>query len=206
MDLEEVKKYLVHFQTYKDEKSFEVLLENYRIFLHFFAHKLSNLPLDKAELESTILFSFYSALVNYDYQKYSMAALTTYIWKTILNNVLNEARNLKRKKEVLTLDEVVSHENNTTKADLIAGMNEEDIFKLATINYNKNVINEMLQCLTKKQQEIIKYRYGVCGYPYKKVEEISSMFNCSRQYIYNCERDSLMKMRKLYNDKYHDLV
>ncbi len=206
MDLKEVERYLVHFQTYKDEESFEVLRKNYEVFLYNFCHKLNNLPFTKEELESSILLSFYSALVNYDYQKYSMNALTTYIWKTILNNILNEAKALKRRKEVLTLDEIINKDNDTTRADLIVGMNEEDVFRFATINYNKEVIKEMLECLTKKQQEVIKYRYGICGYPFKKVEDLALMFDCSKQYISSCERDSLKKMRKLYNDKYHDLV
>lgn len=205
MDLKEVERYLVHFQTYKDEKSFEILRKNYSVFLHYFCHKLSNLPLDKDELEDSVLLSFYIALVNYDYEKYGMGALTTYIWKTIVNNVLSEVKSLKKDKEQLTLDEIVNEEYETRRTDLIVGINEEDIFKLATISYDKELIEEMLKCLNGKQREIIKYRFGVCGYPEKKLSELAELFGCTKQFISSCEHNALNKMRKLYRSKYKDL-
>ena len=86
------------------------------------------------------------------------------------------------------------------------GLDEEDIFRLATINYNKEVINEMLHCLTNSEQIIIKYRYGICGYPYKTLEALSKMLNCSKQYISYQEQNALKRMKRIYNRKYNDLI
>ena len=85
-------------------------------------------------------------------------------------------------------------------------ISEDNFFRLATINYNKEVIKEMLECLTKRQQEVIKYRYGVCGYPFKRLGELANMFNCSKQAISIQEHRALKKMRKLYSNKYQDLI
>ena len=70
----------------------------------------------------------------------------------------------------------------------------------------KDVILEMLSCLSKKQQEIIKYRYGVCGYPYKKLIDLAKILNCSKQYISSEEKKALIKMRREYSKKYQDII
>ena len=205
MELEELKKHIIHFRENNDEKSFNILKDNYLKLFNFFLRHYNNLPLTKEELQSSILVGFYKAILNYDYQNNSINTLTTYICKSIKNQIFNDLKYIK-KKELLILDKNKDNDENHSYLDDIIGLDEEDIFSLATINYKKEIIKEMLNCLTNKQQEIIKYRYGICGYPYKKLEDLSIIFKCSKQYISNQEHVSLKKMKKNYQNKYHDLI
>lgn len=41
--------------------------------------------------------------------------------------------------------------------------------------------------LTPMEQEIIKYRYGICGHDLKTQKEVAEIFNISRSYISRIE-------------------
>lgn len=206
MDLEEVKKYLILFQNSKDENSFKILLKNYEKLIAYFVYKFSNLSLSKDELESSAIQGFYKGLLKYDYEKNTMYPFTTYISNAIINEIILDNRKTKSKKEILLLDETTKEDGYDTYINHLVGMTEEDIFRMATITYNNDIIKEMLNCLTLKQREIIKYRFGVCGYQEKKLSELAKLFNCSEQFISACEHNALKKMRKLYSNKYQDLI
>ena len=135
-----------------------------------------------------------------------MIPLTSYLYIAIKNQILNDLKYTKKNKELIILDEIVDENNSSTYLDNIIGLNEEDIFNIVNNDYYKDIIVEMLSCLSKKQQEVIKYRFGICGYPEKKLSELSNLFGCTIQFVSACEHKALKKMRKLYNDKYHDLV
>ncbi len=207
MNLDEVKKYLILFQTSKDENAFKILLKNYEKLLLYFVNKYSYLTLSKDELKAAALRGFYSGLLKYDYENNTMQPFTTYIGNSIINEIIMENRKLKRKREFLLLDESIKNENNNMESYInnLVGMNEEDVFRMATEKYQSEIIEEMLKSLTPKQREIIKYRFGVCGYPEKKLAELATLFNCSIQFVSSCEHSALKKMRKLYRSKYPDL-
>ena len=208
MDLEEVKKYVILVQDNNDNNAFNILVKNYKKLLAHFVHRYSHLPLSKEELESAAIWGFYKGILRYDYVKNTMQPFTTYVCNAIINEIYIENRKLKRERnrELLFLDETLQDDGIDRVVNHLEGMNEEDIFRMATKQYNSEVIDEMLKCLKPKQREIIKYRFGVCGYPEKKLAELAKIYGCTIQYISAYEHDALKKIRKLYSNKYQDLI
>ena len=46
------------------------------------------------------------------------------------------------------------------------------------------------------EQEILKYRYGIMGYPLKTQKEVAQMYNISRSYISRIESKILKILQK----------
>ena len=46
------------------------------------------------------------------------------------------------------------------------------------------------------EQEIIKYRYGICGYEVKTQKEVADIFNISRSYISRIESKVIRILQK----------
>lgn len=55
--------------------------------------------------------------------------------------------------------------------------------------------------LTKREWEIIKYRYGLNGKEEKTQREIATMYGISRSYVFRIEKKALQKLRKCYGDE-----
>ena len=121
----------------------------------------------------------------------------TYLGNSIKNRMLNDIRNSqnKLKRELLILDDRQYFDSNKNEIDNLKGMNEEDVFQLASSYENKKIINELLSCLNEKQRTIIINRYGL-GCERKKVREIAGMLNCSKQFVSSEEQNALKKMRR----------
>ncbi len=206
MDLTKTKELIIKYQETKDEKAFnELLMANMKL-IYYFMNKFRYFNLTADELKSAGFYGFYKAVINYDYQRMPIKTFSTYLGNTIKNQMISEIRNChdKFKRELLILDTTKKEDSEELIIDSIEGMNEEDVFKLATVEANRQIINELLSCLNSKQKQIIINRYGLDGCERKKLEELARMLNCSKQSISAEEHNALKKMRKkkIFRDIY----
>ena len=82
-------------------------------------------------------------------------------------------------------------------ANLIPAQTEEDVFhQVETGCLMQDVEKAMEKYLSPMEQEIIKYRYGICGYEVKTQKEVADIFNISRSYISRIESKVIRILQK----------
>ncbi len=70
--------------------------------------------------------------------------------------------------------------------------------KLADFDPHQNLEN-ILEALAEREQEIIKLRHGLAGYEKKTLEDIGKKYNVTRERIRQIENSSLKKINKNFN-------
>ena len=197
MELTETRELIIKYRLNNDQEAFNKLLNANIKLIYYFINKFRYFGLTDNELKSDGLFGFYKAVVNYDYERMPINTFSTYLGNSIKNEMLNDIRNRQNKisRELLILDDHQYNDSKQDRIDNLEGMNEEDIFRLATVDENQKIIIELLSCLNDKQREIIINRYGL-GCERKKITEIARMLNCSKQSVSSEEHNALKKMRR----------
>ena len=90
-------------------------------------------------------------------------------------------------------------------SNLIPSQEEDDVFhQVETGCMIEDVLKEMEKSLTTMEQDIIKYRYGICGYDLKTQKEVAEIFNISRSYISRIETRVLKTLQKRLTDEDFD--
>ena len=62
----------------------------------------------------------------------------------------------------------------------------------------------MLNALSKREREIIKLRYGLCGVKSLTQREVAKKMNISRSYVSRIEKKALLSLRKQF-EKHGDV-
>ena len=83
----------------------------------------------------------------------------------------------------LTLIDVIADETNIA----------DDIDKKMKIERLKSLINV---CLDERESEIVKFRYGILGYPELTQKQVAERLSISRSYVSRIEKSALAKLRR----------
>ncbi len=83
----------------------------------------------------------------------------------------------------LTLIDVIADDTNIA----------DDIDKKMKIERLKSLINV---CLDERECEIVKFRYGILGYPELTQKQVAERLNISRSYVSRIEKSALAKLRR----------
>lgn len=180
-----------------DKKAREMLINhNLRLVAHIV--KKYNNSLEADDLISVGTIGLIKAVDNFDSKKGVL--LSTYASRCIENEILMLIRSNKKHKDTVSLNTLLSPKNDSDDlelADLIPAESEDDVFAQVEVNcLLKDVLNEMDKHLTDMEKDIIKYRYGICGYPVKTQKEVADIFGISRSYISRIENRILKMLQK----------
>ena len=83
----------------------------------------------------------------------------------------------------LTLIDVIADDTNIA----------DDIDKKMKIERLKTLVNV---CLDERECEIVKFRYGILGYPELTQKQVAERLNISRSYVSRIEKSALAKLRR----------
>lgn len=180
-----------------DKEAREVLINhNLRLVAHIV--KKYNNSLEADDLISAGTIGLIKAVDSFDGRKGVL--LSTYASRCIENEILMLIRANKKYKDTISLNTVLSPKADSDEmelANLIPAESEEDVFhQVETGCLMQDVLNAMEKCLTPMEQEIVKYRYGICGYELKTQKEVADIFNISRSYISRIESKVLKTLQK----------
>lgn len=180
-----------------DKNAREVLINhNLRLVAHI-VKKYSN-SLEADDLISVGTIGLIKAVDSYDGNKGVL--LSTYASRCIENEILMLIRSNKKHRDTISLNTLLSPKNDSDDlelANLIPSEDDEDVFEQVETNcLMQDVLVVMERELTKMEQEIIKYRYGICGYPLKTQKEVAEIFGISRSYISRIENKILKTLQK----------
>ena len=106
----------------------------------------------------------------------------------------------KKHKETVSLNSVLSPKADSDDMELtnfIPDDDEEEVFRHIEMGcLMQDVVVAMKKYLSPMECEIIKYRYGICGYDLKTQKEVAEIFNISRSYISRIESKCIKILQK----------
>ena len=180
-----------------DEKAREVLINhNLRLVAHI-VKKYSN-SLEADDLISVGTIGLIKAVDSFKGNRGVL--LSTYASRCIENEILMLIRANKKHKDILSLNSILSPKADSDDmelANLIPAEDEDEVFsQVETQVLMQDVESAMKKHLTKMEQEILKYRYGIMGYPQKTQKEVADIFNISRSYISRIESKIIKILQK----------
>ena len=122
--------------------------------------------------------------------------LTTYAAKCAENEILMYFRSNKKYNNNISLNEVIAHDKDGGDITLMEVLEQksEDINK--TLEYKDNIKNlsKYINVLSKREKQIIIYRYGLFNEEEKTQKEIAKLLHISRSYVSRIEKRALIKM------------
>ena len=183
-----------------DEKAREVLINhNLRLVAHIV--KKYNNSLEADDLISVGTIGLIKAVDSFDNSKGVL--LSTYASRCIENEILMLIRANKKHKDTVSLNMVLSPKPDSDEMELtnfIPAEDEDEVFHhVETECLMEDVENAMKKYLTPTECEIMKYRYGICGYELKTQKEVAEIFNISRSYISRIETRCIKELQKHMN-------
>lgn len=192
---EEEKKYLQAY-TDGDANAKNILIEhNLRLVAHI-AKKYS----DENNLEDLISIGTIGLIKGINtFNAEKNPRLSSYIARCIENEVLMTLRSSKKLQKEISIDESIGTDregNNMTFSDILTadGADISDIIfgKLES----KKLYAAMKRVLTKNEQNIICWRYGLNNTKKKTQKEIADILGISRSYVSRIEKRCLERLAK----------
>ena len=187
----------------KGDKQAREMLINHNLRLVAHIVKKYNNSLEADDLISVGTIGLIKAVDNFDSKKGVL--LSTYASRCIENEILMLIRSNKKHKDTVSLNTLLAPKNDSDElelADLIPAENEDDIFGQVEVNCMlQDVLKVMNKELTVMEQDIIKYRYGICGYPIKTQKEVAEIFKISRSYISRIENRIIKLLQSKFSQE-----
>jgi RNA polymerase sporulation-specific sigma factor len=130
------------------------------------------------------------------YNKNKNVKLTTYVARCAENEILMYFRSNKKNLNNISLSDSVGYDkegNEITLEDILADETPEYLDKIF-LKSNIKSLNKYINKLSKREKEIIIYRFGLLNYDELTQNEIASKLNISRSYVSRIEKRALIKM------------
>ncbi len=180
-----------------DKNAREALINhNLRLVAHI-VKKYSN-SLEADDLISVGTIGLIKAVDSFDDSKGVL--LSTYASRCIENEILMLIRANRKHKDVISINSMLAPKTDSDEmelANLIPAETEDEVFHQVEVGcLMKDVEKAMDKYLSPMEREIIKYRYGICGYEIKTQKEVAEIFNISRSYISRIETKVIKLLQK----------
>lgn len=194
---EKEKEYLDKYAL-GDEEAKEILVKhNLRLVAHI-AKKYSNYG-DNDELISIGSIGLIKAIESFNHEKGT--ALATYASRCIENEILMTMRTSKKHRSNVSLNEPIGVDKDGNEL-VIMDMLCDDHSVIEDVENNimmEKLLNITRSVLTDREFEIVRYRYGLGGYPALTQREVAKKFDISRSYVSRIEKKALEKIKQSVN-------
>lgn len=195
---EEESRYL---QEYKQGslQAKDILIErNLRLVAHI-VKKYQGAPEELDDLISIGTIGLIKAIQTFDAKKASR--LSTYAARCIDNELLMYFRSKKKINREVSLYDPIGTDKEGNEISLLDVIETEpvDVVKNYSLRQDSLLLYRLIpQILTQREQEIIKFRYGLYGQQEQTQREIAKRLNISRSYVSRIEKNALMKLRSFF--------
>ena len=190
---EEERKYLEQMKN-GDEDARNILIERN---LRLVAHICKKYTTAKAEQEDLISIGTIGLIKGIDtYSRDKNVRLTTYAARCIQNEILMYYRSNNKYNKNISINDGIGYDkdgNEITIVDILKSDKPDfalDLYKKENIK----LLSEYFQVLTKREKEIITYRYGLNNEDELTQKEIAKKLHISRSYVSRIEKRALTKM------------
>ena len=122
--------------------------------------------------------------------------LTTYAAKCCENEILMFFRNNKKNSKNISIYDGISYDKEGNEITILDILKTKDPDFLEDIYVKDNIVllKKYLNVLSKREKEILDYRYGLNGKEEKTQKEIAKMMKISRSYVSRIEKRAITKI------------
>lgn len=179
-----------------DQESRKILIERN---LRLVAHIVKKYNIGDRETDDLISIGTIGLIKAIDsFQPEKGIRLATYASRCIDNELLMKFRSSKKKAREVYLQEPIGSDkegNEITLLDVIE-YEDEDVVEAYTYSENvKKLYQVMGECLTKREREVLVWRYGLYGGDEITQREIARHLGISRSYVSRIEKKAIAKLR-----------
>lgn len=194
---EEEKKYLTLAHENGDIEARNILIErNLRLVAHIVKKYSQTKIAETEDLISIGTIGLIKAIDSFDPNK--KIRLATYASRCINNEILMLIRSGKNKSLEISLQNPIGTDSEGNSISLlnIIGCDDDDITEQVELKSRaKKLRAAMDACLTKREMQILKKRFGFDGEDELTQREIASDLNISRSYVSRIEKKASLKLK-----------
>ncbi len=179
-----------------DKQARQELIERNLRLVVYIAKKFENSGVDLEDLISVGSIGLIKAVSTFNLDK--KIKLATYASRCIENEILMHLRKVSKQKKETSLDNPLSFdgEGNELLLSDVLGVDVDEVFGFMDTNVEKEAVWSVLQKLSKKEQQIVKLRFGLGEEKERTQKEVADLLNISQSYISRIEKKILVKMKK----------
>ncbi len=182
-----------------DMEARNILVEyNLRLVCHIVKKYISP-DRDLDDLISIGTIGLIKAINSYDFEKGNR--LVTYASRCIENEILMLIRQEKKNQKDISLYEPIGTDkegNEISLLDIIDNQEESIPSKLVKEENISRLRLYLPDQLSPQEYDVIKLRYGICGFEPHTQKEIAQALHISRSYVSRIEKKAILKLRKLF--------
>ena len=173
------------------------LIEHNLRLVVFLAKKYENTGVDLEDLVSIGTIGLMKGIKTFSMDK--NIKLATYASRCIDNEILMFLRKNKRVKAEISFDENLSFdaEGNELHLEDILGTEPDIVTKPLEDDYNKRIMMEEINRLSKRDREIIIMRYGLFNQEEKTQKEVADLLGISQSYISRIEKKVIRRLKNI---------
>ena len=193
LDREEEEKYLIEMEKGSSDARSKLIEHNLRLVAHIvkkFEHDVSM----QDDLISIGTIGLIKGIDTYSSDK--NVRLTTYCARCIQNEILMYYRSNNKYSKNISINEGIGYDkdgNEITIVDILKSDKPDFAMDLYE-KENIKLLSKYFNVLTKREKEIIAYRYGLNNYDELTQKEIAKKLKISRSYVSRIEKRALTKI------------
>ena len=178
-----------------NEQAKEKLIEHNLRLVVYIAKKFESTGLDLEDLISVGAIGLIKAVQTYNFDK--NIKLATYASRCIENEILMQLRKTTKQKLEVSLDEPLNFDSDGNELLLsdVLSSEEDSVSKGLDLSVEKQLLWNSISKLGRREQDIMKLRFGLGGLEEKTQKEVADMLGISQSYISRIEKKILVKMK-----------
>ena len=179
-----------------DPSASSLLIEHNLRLVVYIAKRFENTGVSLEDLTSIGTIGLIKAINTYKADK--NIKLATYASRCIENEILMYIRKCSNRRVEISIDEPLNTDwdgNELLLSDVL-GTDEDEIYKDLESNEDKKIINEAVSKLSKREQTIVKLRFGLDGNDEYTQKEVADMLGISQSYISRLEKKIMKRLKK----------
>ena len=183
-------------QLGKESSAAAKLIEHNLRLVVYIAKRFENTGIGLDDLTSIGTIGLVKAINTYKSDK--NIKLATYASRCIENEILMYIRKCSSRRVEISIDEPLNTDwdgNELLLSDVL-GTEEDEIYRDLETNEDKKIIYEALSKLNKREQTIVKLRFGLDGGEEYTQKEVADMLGISQSYISRLEKKIMKRLKK----------
>lgn len=180
----------------KDPEASKILIKHNLRLVVYIAKKFENTCIGLEDLTSIGTIGLIKAINTYKSDK--NIKLATYASRCIENEILMYIRKSANKHFEISMDEPLNTDwdgNELLLSDVL-GTEEDSVYKNIEASEDSKIIRDAVSKLSKREQTIIKLRFGLDGEEEKTQKEVADMLGISQSYISRLEKKIIKRLKK----------
>lgn len=194
----EEEKYLVS-KLKEDETVRTILIERNLRLVVYIARKFESTGVGIEDLISIGTIGLIKAVSTFNPDK--KIKLATYASKCIENEILMYLRRNSKTRTEISFDEPlnIDWDGNELLLSDILGTENDMIFKLLEEEVDKELLNEAIKKLSKREKRIVELRFGLNNGEERTQKEVADILGISQSYISRLEKRIIKRLKKEIN-------